>query len=339
MEDGHTRYLSLESTLQELSLYDFQIEISRLCGEVAQSFQANPLLPGVILTDGGKFVGIISRRRFLEQMSRPYALELFLKRPLHSLYRFASTEFLRLNGDMRIVEAAHQALERSAEMLYEPIVVELEAGCYRMLDVHQLLVAQSRIHELATQLLEEANQHLQRLATFDSLTGLANRHRFDQYLNICWQQHYAGNALLSLILCDIDSFKIYNDTYGHQAGDDCLRQVANAIQNAVKRPTDLAARYGGEEFAVILPHTQVTGAVHVAEVIRNNVKALEIPHKNSPVSPCVTMSLGVAGVLPTPEMLPKTLIKAADAALYQAKSLGRDRVILHPLLSHLESQI
>jgi diguanylate cyclase (GGDEF)-like protein len=286
---------------------------------------------------------MISRRRFLEQMSRPYGLELFLKRPLYSLYRFANSEVLKLEGDMQIVEAARRSLERSPEMLYEPIVIELEAGLYRLLDVHQLLIAQSQIHQLATEMLtqlyqqlEVANQQLEHLATRDALTELANRRWFDQYLDACWSQHLGGNSLLSLIMCDVDCFKIYNDTYGHQAGDECLRKVAAAIQGVAKRPADVVARYGGEEFAVILPFTPIAGAVRVAEAIRQCVKALEIPHKNSLVSCCVTISVGVAGILPTPEMLPATLIAAADAALYRAKSLGRDRVTLHSLGSQLQ---
>src|SRR4028119_10001 len=126
--------LSLESTLKELSLYDFQVESSQLGMEAAQTFQGNPLLPGIFLMEQGKFVGMISRRRFLEQMSRPYGLELFLKRPLYSLYRFANAEVLRLKGDTLIVDAVRHSLQRSAELLYEPIVVELEAGCYRLVD-------------------------------------------------------------------------------------------------------------------------------------------------------------------------------------------------------------
>jgi signal transduction histidine kinase len=155
---SETPNLSLESTIQELSLYDFQVETSHVGMEVAQTFQNNPLLPGVILIEHGKFVGMISRRRFLEQMSRPYGLELFLKRPLYSLYRFAGAEVLKLKGGTQIVEAAYLSLQRPAEALYEPIVVELEAGAYRLLDVHQLLVAQSQIHKLTTQLLTEQTQ-------------------------------------------------------------------------------------------------------------------------------------------------------------------------------------
>lgn len=161
---AETPNLSLESTLKELLLFDFQVECSHLGKEVAQTFQDNPLLPGVILTEQDKFVGMISRRRFLEQMSRPYGLELFLKRPLYSLYRFAGAEVLRLTGETQIVEAAHLSLQRPAEALYEPIVVELEVGVYRLVDVHQLLVAQSKIHQLATQLLNQQT-HAQLIQT------------------------------------------------------------------------------------------------------------------------------------------------------------------------------
>lgn len=153
-----TRKLSLESTLRELPLYDFQVESSKLSKEIAQTFRDSPLLPGVILTEQGQFIGMISRRRFLEQMSRPYGLELFLKRPLHSLYHFASAAVLKLSGEVQIVEAARLSLQRSVAVLYEPLVVEIEAGDYRLLDVHQLLVAHSQIHELATQLLDEQTQ-------------------------------------------------------------------------------------------------------------------------------------------------------------------------------------
>jgi len=152
------QHLKLESTIRELSLYDFQIESSHLGKEVSQIFQANPLLPGAILTDRKKFAGMISRCRFLERLSSPYGLELFLKRPLYSLYRFASTDVLILSGELPIVEAARRSLQRPAEILYEPVVVELAPGTYRLLDVHQLLIAQSHIHQLTTELLHEQTE-------------------------------------------------------------------------------------------------------------------------------------------------------------------------------------
>ncbi|MEW5857302.1 MAG: diguanylate cyclase [Cyanobacteriota bacterium] len=174
--------------------------------------------------------------------------------------------------------------------------------------------------------LEEANRELQRIASLDGLTHVANRRRFDEYLAQEWRRLAREQGPISLIFCDIDCFKIYNDTYGHQAGDSCLRQVAGAIRLMLKRSTDLVSRYGGEEFALILPNTPSAGAGYIAESIRSMVKSLEIVHVHSPVSPYVTLSLGVASMVPSLTSSPAALITAADEALYQAKKEGRDRV-------------
>jgi diguanylate cyclase (GGDEF)-like protein len=176
------------------------------------------------------------------------------------------------------------------------------------------------------QQLQEANQKLERLATLDELTQLANRRRFDQYLETEWRRQSREQTPLSLILCDIDSFKSYNDTYGHPGGDECLRRVAGAIGDAVDRPSDLVARYGGEEFAVILPNTEITEAVQVAEHIQVKIAALQLPHAGSLVSNYITVSLGVASMIPASESGAEILIAAADLALYQAKDKGRDRI-------------
>ncbi len=176
--------------------------------------------------------------------------------------------------------------------------------------------------------LELANQQLKHLATLDGLTQLANRRKFDNYLEQEWRRLARERAPLSLILGDIDFFKRYNDTYGHQTGDECLQQVARALEKAAKRPADLVARYGGEEFAAILPNTPTMGAMQVAETIRANVRELEMNHADSGVSEYVTLSLGVASLIPNPDRSPVDLIAAADKALYRAKAEGRDRVIL-----------
>ena len=175
--------------------------------------------------------------------------------------------------------------------------------------------------------LEQVNQELEELAIIDGLTKIANRRKFDEYIAAEWQRLAREKISLSLILCDIDYFKLYNDTYGHQAGDRCLQQVAQAISKAIKRSADLVARYGGEEFAVILPHTTVEGAEYLAQQIRLQVKALQLPHINSPVDIYLTLSLGVAGCIPERDSSPDALIAAADASLYQAKELGRNRVV------------
>ena len=174
------------------------------------------------------------------------------------------------------------------------------------------------------------HEQLSQLALLDSLTRVYNRRSFDRQLKREWGRHKRFPAPLSLIMCDVDCFKIYNDVYGHQEGDKCLQQIAKAISSTLKRPGDLLARYGGEEFVVILPQTTQGGAAKVGETIRNAVKALEIPHHNSLVDSVVTVSLGVASTIPDAVDNPQLLIEAADLALYQAKDRGRDCVAVYP---------
>lgn len=151
--------LSLESKVTELQLYDFVVDIDELGSKVADVFESHQLLPGVILVEGENLAGMISRRRFLEYISRPYGRELFLRRSIRCLYRFAETEVLSFPKDALIVDVAKASLERSSDVLYEPIIIDLGMKTYRLLDVHQLLVAQSRIHELATKLIRQQTQN------------------------------------------------------------------------------------------------------------------------------------------------------------------------------------
>lgn len=174
--------------------------------------------------------------------------------------------------------------------------------------------------------LQNANHQLQELAYCDGLTQIANRRRFDDVLQQEWSRLQRDQQPFSLILCDVDYFKLYNDSYGHQDGDDCLRAVAAAIAASVRRPSDLAARYGGEEFAVILPNTDRLGAIVVANRIRGLIHSLEIPHRGSQVSPHVTLSFGIASQIPIAAATPAELIERADNALYEAKREGRDRI-------------
>ncbi len=192
--------------------------------------------------------------------------------------------------------------------------------------VDQLAIAiqQSELY----QELQAANQKLQRLATLDGLTQISNRRRFDDYLRQESLRMAREQAPLSLILCDVDFFKPYNDTYGHLAGDACLIQITKAISRAVKRPGDLAARYGGEEFAIVLPNTDGKGAIQVAQDIRAEIQQLYLPHAASSVSEQVTVSLGVACLVAGCPYSVTALIDTADQALYWAKKEGRDRVQL-----------
>jgi diguanylate cyclase (GGDEF)-like protein len=172
--------------------------------------------------------------------------------------------------------------------------------------------------------LELANKALEELATIDALTGLANRRRLDVFLQQEWQRARRTRVPLSLVLGDVDFFKAYNDTYGHPAGDACLVQVAAVLRGTANRATDLTARFGGEEFAVVLTTSDGAGALKVAEMIRERVAALQMPHARAPLG-VVTISLGVATIQPWHDTV-ASLVSACDRALYEAKTLGRNRV-------------
>ena len=175
--------------------------------------------------------------------------------------------------------------------------------------------------------LEKANKELEQLAAIDGLTQVANRRIFDERFNEEWLRMKRERQPFSLILCDIDFFKRYNDHYGHQLGDDCLKAVAACIKGCMHRPADLVARYGGEEFGVLLPNTSFEGAYHMAEKIRETVFDMNREHADSEVGNSVTLSLGVATVIPSEENdSAEKLLKSADKALYASKAAGRNRV-------------
>ncbi|MEN8231091.1 MAG: diguanylate cyclase [Thermodesulfobacteriota bacterium] len=174
--------------------------------------------------------------------------------------------------------------------------------------------------------LAEANFALQKLSTLDGLTGIANRRSFDEALQKEWSRSIRGEKSIGLIMLDIDFFKLYNDHYGHQGGDDCLKRIAKGLESAIHRETDLLARYGGEEFSAVLPDTDLNGAIKVAEEMRLKIKDLRIEHAKSKVTDIVSISIGVSAVTPSPGMNQEVLIAAADQALYKAKEEGRDMV-------------
>ena len=198
------------------------------------------------------------------------------------------------------------------------------------ISVHQLESRERHLAKLVgekTKALRKANDELQLLANSDGLTTVGNRRLFEKFLADEWSRAVRAQTEISLILLDIDHFKLFNDTYGHQAGDDCLKKVAGALKNSVHRPTDLVARFGGEEFVVVLAGTDWQGALNVAKQAVENVKELEIAHSTSKTNDFVTISVGVATIFATLGMSETELIKAADEALYQAKEKGRNRII------------
>jgi two-component system cell cycle response regulator len=190
---------------------------------------------------------------------------------------------------------------------------------------HKVLIMEDiTAREKARQALVQANSRLEAMAKIDSLTNVSNRRHFDELFDREWRRMIRENGRLSLMLCDVDHFKGYNDTYGHLDGDQCLQDVARAIVAVVNRPSDTVARYGGDEFVVILPNTALDGALHVAEDIRRAVEALGVAHSASPVADHVTMTIGVGSVTPSDGLAANRLVSATDHALYEAKSKGRN---------------
>ncbi|MGB0127560.1 MAG: diguanylate cyclase [Rhodocyclaceae bacterium] len=195
----------------------------------------------------------------------------------------------------------------------------------RIVDMRRSLLTVSRR-------LDRANRELRRLSAQDSLTGIANRRYFDETFGREWRRAARNRKAISLVMCDVDYFKQYNDVYGHQAGDECLIQVAQCLAKQARRPGDSVMRYGGEEFAVLLPETDGRGASVLAEKIRAAVEALAIAHAGSEVGKVVTVSAGVASAVPGVAAEKQSdLLQWTDAALYEAKRLGRNQVVSYKL--------
>ncbi len=212
-------------------------------------------------------------------------------------------------------------------------------SCLRL--KHEVDRRKARERELieATNQLGDLNQILSKMSLLDSLTGIPNRRCFDESLEQEWKRAYRNGGHLTLVLCDIDYFKQYNDTYGHQRGDHCLQRIAQTLKQSLKRPGDMVARYGGEEFGIILPHTSAVQAATIANQVRIAIKDLAIDHAGSQVAPFVTISMGIASCEPAlTRQTRETLLERADQALYAAKQHGRDQFQIAPETDSLETR-
>ncbi len=232
----------------------------------------------------------------------------------------------------------NQALEEKVSLRTQELEqknCQLETEIQTRLKAQQELQRINRDLDLANKELDYANHQLRLAVNHDGLTKIANRRRFDEYFEQTWLQALRDQSTLTLILCDIDYFKLFNDTYGHVEGDRCLQQVAETLETVIKRPMDLAARYGGEEFAMILPNTNLQGGLVIAENLLTAIQQLGISHASSPVRDHLTLSIGISTLMPTPERTAQTLLTAADIALYEAKQLGRARIVVNDTLNQL----
>lgn len=234
-----------------------------------------------------------------------------------------SADLIDIDDETCLIFIWHDITQRKqAEEEVRQARDQLEAKvAERTRELHEVNKALSVVNEEVAKM----NEELQRLTLVDGLTGIANRRCFDEFLAREWQRGLRWQKPISLIMADIDFFKIFNDTYGHLQGDECLKTIAAALSANIKRPTDLVSRYGGEEFAIILPDTDVSGAIFIAEHIRSKVAELQIENRKVPGG-VVTVSLGAASLIPESVHSPATLIAQADKALYAAKSAGRNCV-------------
>jgi two-component system, cell cycle response regulator len=256
---------------------------------------------------------ILPREALVESNLRNLPLPEALKAELLEMIRKAVT-----TGEPQTFE--HELAKPDGTYIYESRFVK--SGSDEAVCIVRDITERQRMETA----LQQANLELERLANLDGLTAIANRRRFDEHLHREWLRLTREQAPLSLILCDVDCFKQYNDTYGHLEGDKCLQQLAKVFASVAKRPADLAARYGGEEFALLLPNTDLAGAIELAEQARLAVKCLCIRHDTSLVGAYVSLSLGVASLIPIAGSQTQDLISNADDALYKAKHEGRDRL-------------
>jgi diguanylate cyclase (GGDEF)-like protein/PAS domain S-box-containing protein len=211
-------------------------------------------------------------------------------------------------------------MPRAATRLY------LAADAGPVYDEHGTLIAVVQTIRDGTD-YKNAQFVLEELAVTDELTGLHNRRFFNEHLNKEWSRGIRSREPLSVIFLDIDYFKQYNDTYGHVAGDECLKSIASVLQRSLLRSSDMATRYGGEEFCLLLPNTSLDGAFNIAQRIRLAIATLNIPHSSSSISDTVTLSDGIACFVPSSHDTPSQLVTLADEALYEAKALGRNQSV------------
>lgn len=248
--------------------------------------------------------------KFLTKPIEPNELSITIKRALE-------TYDLEMQN-IKLIEQLKQANEDLEKKVEE-----------RTFQLQELIESLKKQKEELGYLIETKNKlvaELQLLSVTDQLTGLANRRRLEEYMEIEWKRAARENKAISLIMIDIDYFKLYNDYYGHAKGDECITRIAQILQQEIRRPADINARYGGEEFCCVLPETTLNGAIKVAQNIYKAISDASIPHENSPICPYVTLSFGIHSMIPDKDGLWQELMEHADKYLYQAKNNGRNRI-------------
>ncbi|OEH93377.1 PAS domain S-box protein [Bacillus solimangrovi] len=320
---------SIERHLQEKQLRQMLHENKQLAARM--SALLTNLKAGVLVVDQAKAVTLVNEEfcnmfhidKLIDSLIGTMSTKLFenlqhifLEKEefLSKVRQFYQEKKVIINEEIKLNDG------RTFELDYIPIYIEDNY------DGHLWYYRDISERKMNEQQLKETNEILRQLSSLDGLTNIANRRYFDEFLLSVWEQAINRHTPLSLIMFDIDQFKKYNDTYGHQQGDCCLKEIAKALRCTVEEVDKLVARYGGEEFVAVLPNTTSQQALQVAELIRSAIEGLQIAHEASTVTNVVTVSLGVADVIPTENLSPNDLIIRADKALYHSKNTGRNRV-------------
>jgi len=315
--------------------HQLRLEIADLCQEVKRLQQANSDLKIVLETTIAH--GDAVQKQLQAEVSERQKTEATLKSCLEIITRRKSDleiilETTAEHGDTVEIELQeanqklqHQIDERQKTEAKLQSVLEILSRDKADLEIMLQLTAAHG--DVLQNQLERDVEEAKVIADIDGLTQIANRRKLNEYVMDEWGKMAREKLPISFMLCDVDYFKLYNDTYGHQAGDRCLIQVAEAISRVVKRPADLVARYGGEEFGVILPNTNSQGAIQVAEMVLAELQEIRIPHLSSTVQSYVTLSIGISSTVPVSGASPEGLIAVADRALYEAKKQGRNCLV------------
>lgn len=316
IDDDHEDVDLVEAYLAREKGYSITLEHCRTLSEGFERLQATPTIDLILLDLG------LTEGRGLAIFQRVYTA--FPQIPVIVLSG-STDEALALQA---VQEGAQDYLVKSrtsSYLLRRSIRYAIERQELRL-----ELECKNQVLKRLSEQLEQANHELEKLVAVDDLTSLHNRRRFNELFEAEWHRLRRERQPLSVIMADVDYFRAYNDTYGHLAGDDCLKQVAHALLRAAKRPADVVARYGGEEFVVALPNTDLAGAICVAQSIHTKMQEMEIIHTASPVSPMVTLSMGVVTQIPGQNAAPTQLLEQADRSLFQAKTQGRNCIQTAP---------
>ncbi|CCN45413.1 putative PAS and GGDEF domains protein [Vibrio nigripulchritudo MADA3029] len=282
-------------------------------------------------------IGLFNQNRIYEACNQPYVEALGVAKP-NDLIGKRVEEVVSRDAYMRYKDSDDKVMQEGTTLRYidrvertsgDTIWYDVVKAPYRnpASGTNGVLVMARDVTErfLVEEKLEKANRELEKLSFIDGLTKVANRRRFDEQLELLWRLHVRQQKSLTVMLCDVDHFKDYNDNYGHQRGDSALIELAATFEKVLSRSSDCVARYGGEEFAFILPDTSSEGAINVAQNIQQSVHDLNIAHEHSPVSDRITISIGIVSCVPAITEMPSQLISMADQALYKAKQKGRNQ--------------